>query len=182
MGKSHRLTKEHRENLVAFIDGELEQETLRDLQKTLTENPVAQHEIDVLKKTWGLLDYLDRPDASEDVIGNTLTEIQVYQTKSEKFAMPAWWNQVRQGFVYFSSVAGILFAVTVGYLTATQWIPSPTDEIAKDLPVIREYDQLQEIGSLAFLELLQDNNLLSEIKKESNSLNQKGFPGSPLRK
>ena len=182
MGKSSRLTKEHRENLVAFIDGELEEETYRDLEKTVADNPVARHEIDILKKPWGLLDYLDRPDASDNLIEKTMTELKVVSDPKKEFEMPQWWSKVRQGLAYSISVAGILVAVVGGYLTATRWIPSQADEIARDLPVIKNYDELNEIGSVAFLELLKEQNLVNEIKTQSDHSIQRDFPGGPFRK
>lgn len=180
MGQGHRLTKEQRENLVAFIDGELEQDTMRDIEKTLSDNPVAHHEVDMLRKTWNLLDYLDRPEASERVVEQTLTSLEVMQT-NRKFEMPAWWSQVRKGVVYTASVAGMVFALVVGYTASNYWLPSRSDAIARDLELIEEYDELQEIGSVAFLELLQENNLVEQIKKKSGGPPQPGFPGNSFR-
>ncbi len=175
MGTSHRLTTEQRENLIAYIDGELEQETMRDIEKTLADNPVATHEVDVLKKTWSMLDYLERPEASEKLIEQTLTSIQVYRT-GEKFALPAWWNQAKQGMISVTSVAGILLAAYLGYVASAELIPSPANEIAKDLQVIEKYDELQEIGSLAYLNLIKKNNLVDEIKKSARDPKPPGFP------
>ena len=68
-----RLTPDDRSNLVAYLDGELNDAQARAMATKLTQSVTARREADALRKTWELLDLLPRPKASEDFTARTLT-------------------------------------------------------------------------------------------------------------
>src|SRR3954470_1739209 len=68
-----RLTPEDRSNLVAYLDGELNDVQARAMATKLTQSVTARREAEVLRKTWELLDLLPRPQASDDFASRTLT-------------------------------------------------------------------------------------------------------------
>ena len=71
--ETHRLTDLERANLVAYLDGELNEAEARDLGTKITQSVTARREIDSLKKAWDLLDFLPRPEPPDDFPGRTAT-------------------------------------------------------------------------------------------------------------
>ena len=84
-GPEQRLNPEERANLVAYIDGELTDHESRVIATKLTQSATARHEVDSLKKTWELLEYLDRPHASEAFPERTLTSIRAIETRGSSW-------------------------------------------------------------------------------------------------
>ena len=80
-GPEQRLNPEERANLVAYIDGELTEHESRVIATKLTQSATARREVDSLKKTWELLEYLPRPQASEAFPERTLTSIRSIETR-----------------------------------------------------------------------------------------------------
>src|SRR5260221_12155792 len=74
--EQQRLTPVERANLVAFLDGELNEGESRVISTKLRESPTARREADVLEKTLELLEHLDRPKASENLTERTLTKVK----------------------------------------------------------------------------------------------------------
>ena len=58
------LKEEDREELVAYLDGELNEEAARQVEERISLDPKARAEADALKKAWDLLDYLPKPEPS----------------------------------------------------------------------------------------------------------------------
>ncbi|MCH8828754.1 MAG: hypothetical protein IID45_04170, partial [Planctomycetes bacterium] len=56
MNETTRLSPQQRDDLVAYLDGELDEETTQSMERTLAHSPVARHEMDMLTRTWSLLD------------------------------------------------------------------------------------------------------------------------------
>src|SRR5690348_13404435 len=61
-----RLSIDERSNLVAYLDGELNDAQTRAIATKLTQSLTARREVEALQKTWEMLDLLPRPKASED--------------------------------------------------------------------------------------------------------------------
>lgn len=79
MPETDHLTPEEQENLVAYLDGELEEETARMLEAKLSRSAAARREAEILQRTWELLDYLPRPKAPENFTHRTLQRMAVQQ-------------------------------------------------------------------------------------------------------
>src|SRR6185369_4564028 len=76
MAKITRLSAEQRENLVAYIDGELDESAVQGVEQALAESVVARHEIDMLSRTWDLLNVLPGVKVSDEFSRNTLSSIR----------------------------------------------------------------------------------------------------------
>ena len=56
-----RLTPDERADLVAFVDGELPEAHSRLISTKLTQSATARREVEMLQKTWEMLDHLPLP-------------------------------------------------------------------------------------------------------------------------
>jgi hypothetical protein len=63
------------EELVAYLDGELDRDEARAVEAKLTHDETARQKADTLKKTFDLLDYLPKPEPSPTFATRTLTQI-----------------------------------------------------------------------------------------------------------
>jgi anti-sigma factor RsiW len=151
-----RLTPDERSNLVAYLDGELDEVAARTIATILTKSPTARHEVATLQKTWELLDFLPLPTAAEHFSERTVTEIRKLE-----FQTPVWrssvgaWSSIASRVAITGSVA--VLSLGIGYL-ATRWaVPDPTARVAQNLTLAEHLDEYLQIGSFEFLSKLVDS-------------------------
>ncbi|MHC5538613.1 anti-sigma factor family protein [Singulisphaera rosea] len=146
-----RLTPAERFNLVAYIDGELNEAESRVIATKLTKSPTARREVEALEKTWELLDQLPRPKVSEEFTARTLSEVQQLSLAGDRFESAVKRTAAHAGHVA-AWVAASFVAIGVGY-ALMQWAwPNPTARLARDLSIAEHYDEYHDVGSFNFLE------------------------------
>src|SRR5437868_11148888 len=75
MKRKSTLTDAERQDLVAYLDNELEQPSARALEAKLQLDPAARAEADQMKRAWDLLDYLPRAEPKPDFTGRTMSRL-----------------------------------------------------------------------------------------------------------
>ncbi|MBX6316007.1 MAG: hypothetical protein IRY99_24305 [Isosphaeraceae bacterium] len=156
MAPEQRLTMAERANLVAYLDGELSEDEARAIATKLTQSPTARREVEVLEKTWELLDYLPRPEASPELMTRTLTQVALQAARGDQLAAVAGQaaRRLLQAAVCLLTALGCL---GVGY-AATRWLwPDPTARLVRDLPLAEHLEEYREVGSFEFLQLLDND-------------------------
>jgi anti-sigma factor RsiW len=150
MADKKTLTDEDRAEIVAYLDGELDERRARALEARINTDPAVRAEADVLRKTYDLLDYLPRPEPSPNFTHRTIDRLgTVAPTKSVQpvgVPRPSRWG------VRFLGAAALVAASVIGWAVAPAlpWLPRPkadnvTDldrQLEKDLSLIehwREY-------------------------------------------
>jgi hypothetical protein len=154
--EQQRLTPHERANLVAYIDGELDDAQSRAIATKLAHSATARREIEALEKTWELLEYLPRPKASEEFTARTLT--QVTRAELEGGELGSFVRQTTQKAVRGAvwTVAALL-AFALGY-GVMQWVwPNPVDRLTRDLPIAEHLDEYRDVGTFEFLKELADS-------------------------
>src|SRR5436309_3108178 len=150
-----RMSDEDRENLVAYLDGELDEDAAAVLESKLSRDPVARAEADALRRTWELLDYLPRPEPSSDFTNRTLSRLAVPTNSGKRVKLTGRMPRPRRRWpLPLGWVAALLLAAGVGY-GAAQWLwpprppqaagenPADLDEhLARNLRVIENRAQL----------------------------------------
>jgi hypothetical protein len=159
-----RLTPNERANLVAYLDGELGEAESRVIATKLTQSVTARREIELLQKTWELLDHLPLPRASEALSQKTLTEVGQLSLAGDKLVDAATrtaWRALRIGLW----VLGSLLCFGLG-LILTRWVwPDPTARLTRDLSIAEHLDEYRDIGSIDFLEGLDNSPEFSDDPK-----------------
>lgn len=149
--EQHRLTPAERFNLVAYLDGELNEAEAQAIATKLTKSPTARREVEALEKTWEMLELLPRPQVSPDFTAKTLTEIEHLDRAGEQFESRVKQTTLRAIRMSVWVVAS-LAALGVGY-AITQWIwPNPTARLARDLSIAEHLDEYRDVGRFEFLE------------------------------
>ncbi len=153
VGPEQRLNPEERANLAAYIDGELTENESRAIATKLSLSPIARREVDSLKKTWELLEFLPRPKASLVFSERTLTSVRLLETRASSWDQTAgvWFAQsARLAVCLVVAVA----ALALGFaLTRWAW-PDPAARLVRDMSLAEHLDEYKEVGSFGFLEEL----------------------------
>lgn len=71
------------EDLSAWIDGELSQDTMEKLGRDVARDPELHAEATRLKAAWDLLDHLPRPAANPALTNRTMAMLQVRETATQ---------------------------------------------------------------------------------------------------
>jgi anti-sigma factor RsiW len=92
MNDKPNITEAERAELVAYLDGEVDQKTAMTIEAKLGRDPRVRSEADQLKRTWELLDYLPRPAPSPDFTHRTLERLTVnYPPRHARWQfLPRW--------------------------------------------------------------------------------------------
>jgi|CXWL01.1.fsa_nt_gi anti-sigma factor RsiW len=166
MSKFTRLSPEKREELVAYLDGELDPSKLEEVESSLSANQVARHDLNQLSRCYDLLNYLPRVTPNPELTQKTLVGIQVRE--SQVWTAP----QVSLGGFRRYLIGGVWFAVLCGtalgaYHFSQSLFLNPVDLLLEDLPVIQNVDRYSEIdGEIEFLKKLQSEQIFDEKSGE----------------
>jgi anti-sigma factor RsiW len=168
MAKLPPLSDEDRENLVAYLDGELGSKAARALEAKLNLDAEARAEAEALRRTWEMLDYLPRPEPTATFSSRTLERVSALQTvvtASDGRRWPTWVP---------ASVwaAALLLACTLGYV-AVSWLstksslgePAPRIDdqlLARDLRLIENQRLYELVDDIGFLRQLDDPDLFGD--------------------
>ena len=146
-----RLSIEERSNLVAYLDGELNDAQARAIATKLTQSLTARREVDALQKTWEMLDLLPRPKASEDFTFRTLS---VTIQQGEGRIASAASDLARRAGIGLALAAASAALFVLGYFLTLRIWPNPTARLARDLPIAESLDEYRDVGSFEFLKQL----------------------------
>jgi anti-sigma factor RsiW len=153
MAAEQRLTPADRANLVAYLDGELNDSDSRLLATKLTQSATARREVESLERTWELLDYLPRPQASEQLTARTMTQVLELSQHGGRFDSAARLVANRATWAVVWTVASCL-AFGLGYALMVWVWPDQTGRLSSDLPVAEHLDEYRDVGSWEFLDAL----------------------------
>ncbi len=169
MSKLKRVSVEHRDNFVAYLDGELEPAEAQDLERVLADSPVARKDIELLVRTYGLLDLLPRPQATVEFTQKTMATIKLSDIKTD-VTQSVWYKRVHLGLVALTGVALLAATGLLAYGCTSRLVPTEDDLLLRDLQVIQHLDEYSQVGQFEFLERLQGQpSLMQGISEEVRS-------------
>jgi anti-sigma factor RsiW len=157
------LTPAQREDLVAYLDGELTEATCQEVEALLARSAEARREVEALTRVADLLDALPPAAASDQFTARTLSSIRVEGVPQPRLN-GAGKRRVRQGAAFAVAAAGLMLAAGLGFLTTQRWIPTDSERIVEELPLLDRLDVYSEIGSVDFLRDLQRSGLFNGEK------------------
>ena len=154
VGPEQGLNPEERANLAAYIDGELtENESTSARYQAGAPSPIARREVESLKKTWELLEFLPRPKASLVFSERTLTSVRSLESRA------GFWDQAVGAWLAQAEKLAVCLVVAVAALALgfapVRWAwPDPAARLVRDLSIAEHLDEYKEVGSFEFLEEL----------------------------
>ena len=148
-----RLSPVQRSNLVAYLDQELHQEENQELEQVLVCSQTACRDLELLTRTWEMLDLLPHPDLDTAFSTQILHQIQS-ETKPSHTRGAKWF--------VFGKTMGFyvlwMFSLTLAFMSsfgAVYYWPNPDRNRINDLPVYERLSVYQQIDNREVLEDLQ---------------------------
>jgi hypothetical protein len=162
--KLSRLTAEQRYELVAYLDGELDEAATARIEKLLAENAVARQDVELLAATYALFDQLPRPKAHSGFTEKTLAMAKLEEVRTDVTQSPLY-RAVQTAIPYIGWTAIMCVAGLAGFAITNQFIAGPHDPLVSELELIQNLDKYSEIGSIDFAQRLQNSEeLMREIR------------------
>lgn len=153
-------------NLVAYLDGELSEEDTQEMERALAASEDARHDVDMLARTFSLLDTLPRPNASAEFSLKTISNLTA-EIETQVWTEKPIYRQLRRGAIALGWVAGLLLAGTVGYLCGNRLTPREDPRLVRDLPVIENVDAYEDVPDIDWLKKLKEKKLFDDERDEA---------------
>jgi anti-sigma factor RsiW len=148
------------EELVAYLDGELDAEASQRVERRLAEDAQYRQRLHDLQQTWDLLDHLPRSPVSESFTQTTVQMVAVKASEDvEKKTVTA---DTKRRTMWLIGAGGAAAAAMLGYVIVSELVSRPNVQLVKDLPVIEYVDVYQHADSIEFLKQLDQAGLFSE--------------------
>jgi anti-sigma factor RsiW len=171
MEKITRFTPEERDNLTAYLDGELDEKVAKEIELKLTRSETARREVDILSRTWDLLNLLPRPSASQGFSQKTMSIARLENQPASRDWATKGTLWTRRSAILAGWAVAIYLVAYVGYQLTNRWIPDPSRQLVEELPLIKNLDNYREVGDLEFLRQLDsygEFNGKSEVSGANN--------------
>ena len=142
------------EQLVAYLDGELDDEASRRVEAILAADPDLRQQLAQLDRTWEALDGLGRVEVDERFTQTTMEmvalaaeeDVEKQQAKRPRKTRQRW----LQGGVVLTAAA------VAGFLTVILTRDDPNRELLDDLPVLEHLEQYRQVEDVKFLRQLEE--------------------------
>jgi anti-sigma factor RsiW len=148
------------EQLVAYLDGELDNEAARDVERRLKQDPEYRRRLQQYQQSWDLLDELPHTDVDESFTQSTVAMAAV-QAKEEVEQVETSQRQRKRIFSTTICVATAA-AFLVGFVFTRRTANRADRQLLRDLPVIEHLDEYRAADSLEFLRVLEQERLFAE--------------------
>ncbi len=133
---------------------------MKEIDQVLSKSPAVRHDVEMLARTWDLLDQLPRLSSEEDFTARTLTVVQKEESPSP--LLPKSWNeqlrsrQMRRGGILLMWLAVLAASAFLGYSATAHWVPDQSEDLLRNLEVVEKLDLYRNVESLDFLKQLDE--------------------------
>jgi hypothetical protein len=140
------------EDLVAYLDGELDDAASRRLEERLNTDPEARRRLRTLATSWDLLDNLPKA-AMDDSFTRTTVQL-VAAAAADDVAADQAKAPARKRRRWIAGVAAGLAAAMIGFVFVLFTWQNPNEALLRDLPVIKNVEMYEWTPSIEFLRRL----------------------------
>lgn len=157
-----------REEISAYLDGELSAEDGREVEERLAAEPRFREELHGLERAWRLLDELPRTEVDERFAATTVEMVALKAADDLRDQQQQWPRQFVRG--WGLSAGGMLLALLLGFgvitggaalLSRAGVVQSADDRLLGDLSVLMNLDDYKQVDSIEFLRRLADSKLFA---------------------
>lgn len=154
------MTDEDREALTAYLDGELEDAAEQDLETRLSQDPKLRAELDALKQTWGMLDYLPQARPSSDFTNRTMDRLTLEGRASQSTVVVRTGRRRAIGWTAAAVLAlAVGVAASAGYRRYVEKPVDPDEPIVRNLRLFERLPAYETVDDIGFLKALDDPDL-----------------------
>ena len=146
------------EELVAYLDGELDAESARHIEALLASDPVVRQRLQSLERTWDLLDELDAAPLGEPFTQTTLEMVAIAARQDAEQSRAEAPRRRRR--LALAVGASLMAAAAAGFFAVLLY--NPDRQLLQNLPILDNLDEYRQIDSIEFLRRLRDEKLFSK--------------------
>ena len=162
MAKLTRLNPEQRENLIAYLDGELDDGQVSEIEQALADSPVARHDVEMLSRTWDLLNVLPSAKATDEFSRRTLSSIRAAEESSGDVRWRDVARTARRSAALALWTAALGLCAYAGFEATSRWAPQPYDQLLDEYEIIANYDAYSAVGDIDFLKTLESKRTFAD--------------------
>ena len=155
------------EQLIAYLDGELDDEATRQVEQQLSSDPETRQSLGRLERTWNLLDGLERLDVDEVFTHSTLEMVATVAADEVQEKRDQAPRKQRRRRLIGSAV--LLGAAAAGFLTVRLLWNDPNEQLLRNVQVLENLDEYREIQDIEFLRALHEAGLFPAEEEEEES-------------
>jgi hypothetical protein len=146
------------EQLVAYLDHELDEASSRRIEKLLAADPQVRQRLRQLQQSWDALDELLPTDLDPSF---TRTTLEMVALAAEQEVQQQSGPAPRRRRLWLG-LAGVVLAGLAGCVAVWRFWPDPNQQLLRDLPVLENLDQYQKIDDVEFLRQLHAQKLFAK--------------------
>ncbi len=154
------------EELVAYLDGELEPNATKRMENLLASDARARQRLNQLAVSWDLLDQLPRATV-DDLFTKTTVEMVAVAAEHE-VAETVKAEPARRRVRWLAAGVATLLALAVGFIAVGLTLPDRNDALLRNLPSVVNLELYRSVGDVAFLKQLQTANLFVDETSDPN--------------
>ena len=159
MSETQPINDATQEELVAYLDGELEPQASRDVERRLATDPEYRQLLQLLSQAWDALDQLPHVQPPENFAGSTVA--MVAQGAREEVAELKSSTSRRRLWGILAGISGMAVALLLGSVITAAILPEPDAALIEDLPVIENVDVYLYADDIEFLHRLEESGLFA---------------------
>lgn len=153
------LADEIDEELVAYLDGELDREASARVDRRLADDPQYRARLAQLQRAWDMLDTLQRTEADDSFTQSTVAMVALKAQEDVKADNSS--VRKKRSLAWIGLAACVLAAAALGYSILHNRLSEPNRELVRDLPVIERVDEYRNVESVEFLQQLAREHLFA---------------------
>lgn len=150
------------EDIVAYLDGELDAETSRQIEARLATDAVARRTLQRLEQAWDALDTLPRADLDEGFTRSTVEMVAVAAGKQASEQLTRRPSRKRQ--MWLAVVGGALLASLASFFVVRAALGDPNQALLDNLSVLERLEIYREVGEIDFLQELERSGVFSDAQ------------------
>jgi anti-sigma factor RsiW len=150
------------EELVAYLDGELDADAARCLEERLANDPELRRRLNELQAAWELLEELPASEADPAFTHTTVSMVAV-RAGQETRRLGGW--RLAAGVLLGCATA--LLAGLIGYWSVDYFLSAPERQLARDWPVIERVDMYRSAESVEFLRKLVQEGIFDDVGSQA---------------
>jgi anti-sigma factor RsiW len=147
------------DELVAYLDGELDAEGASQVEQRLATDPAARRMLRELQGSFDLLDDLPRAEVSANFTQTTVSMVAVRAAEETAYGRSPGWKRLAK---WLAGGAALAAAGVLGFFAVQAIHSQPERQLLRDLPVIENLDMYQSAESVSFLRSLAQEGLFDE--------------------
>jgi hypothetical protein len=156
--------QELQDELTAYLDGELDAESVRRVEERLARDAGFRGELNQLERAWNMLDRLPRASVDENFTKTTIEMVALSASQeADAIARERPRRRRRQRIVAAISMGA---ALLVGFVIGKALWTDPNEQLLADLPVLENLDLYYQADEIEFLRLLGASRSFNEAETD----------------